>query len=135
MQVQSISNFAFKKLFYGTNNAKMSQTQKDVLDDIEFKLEKENYVKKVENLGYDIYIEPSNNKFSIDVAFFKNLRYNKKGNLIYDKVINIGSFISDAGLRFKQIPYSCSIEQFENSFNNFFKNEAKGKYKRYVNYL
>ncbi len=135
MYIQQLTCPSFGKVLYGIYNQNLSKTQKDVLDDIELKIEENGYEKKLENLGYDIYLEPSDNNFSIDVAFFKNLRKNKNNKLVFDKVVNIGKFVSDVGLKFKQIPYSCSVEQLENCFNRFFKNEAWGKYKRNVNYL
>lgn len=135
MHINSLNTISFGKIYKGIGNQKLTRTQLDVIDDIEYKMENENYVKRLENIGYDVYIEPAKDNFAISLAFFKNARFSKNNKFVFDKVVNIGTFIADAGLRYRSNKNGCSIEQLDNMLRNFFKNESWGKYKRFVNYL
>ena len=113
----------------------MTRTQKDVIDDIEYQLDEKNYVHKLEKIGYDVYLEPNTDSYSVEVALLKNARFSKNSNFVFDKIVKIGKFVVDAGYKYKKIQDACSVERLESVLYNFFKNESRGKYKRFVNYL
>lgn len=135
MRVNCQTDLIFGRIYHGTKNKAPTRTQRDVIDDIDTLMEDKNYVQKLESLGYDVYMEPSDDKFSVRLAFLKNARYSQKGNFVFDKVVNICNFVVDIGARYRTVQNACSTEHLDNVMHNFFKNESWGKYKRYINYL
>ena len=139
MNIQSINSTTFGKVYYGTKTENLTATQRDVLSDINDVMAENDIVKRLEKLKFDIYIEPrKNNNLALDVALFKNVRFDEKNNMSYKKVVILGGF-AEITNRYKYAMGDSSgvlsADLFLSKIERFFKGYERNIFRRYVNYV
>ena len=138
MKIQSIQSQGFGKVYYGTNPDTLTRVQKDVLADINYILEENNIVKKLEKLKYDVYIEPKQGGAALDVALLSDVRFDKSNKIRYGKIILLGSY-ADLCNKYKSLMKGAegaiSTDNFLSKINRFFRGYEHHIYKKFINYV
>ena len=139
MKIQSIKSPNFKALYYGVPVKDLTPIQRGILDDINYYLEENNIVKRLENLNCDLYIEPRKGDYVMDVAVLKGVKQEPNKPLSYGKIIKFGGFTNIMN-RYKcfiigGLSDVVSTDLLKSKFSRFFEGYKINYYKRQINYV
>ena len=138
MKIQPIQRTSFKQLYYGSKVEDLTQLQKNALEDINYYIEQNNIIKKLEDIKCDLYIAPKDDGYAMDVAVVKGFRDSPKRGITYTKIIMLGGFATIIN-RYKSavsgLANALSTDVLGAKFNRFFYCYERQLFKRYVNYV